>query len=92
MAFENSYFIKNNSEFVREFSLENPAPLFRKKFEINNFKKAVLRVCGLGYGYYYINGKKATEDLFVAPVSNFEKTLWYTEYDVTNLLKKGATE
>ena len=52
-------------------------------------KSAKLNICGLGYAYVWLNGKKVTEDLFTAPVSNYSKTLWYNTYDVTNLLNKG---
>lgn len=89
MAFENASFIKCDIPFYREFKSENPAPMFRKKFVVDNFEKAEIRVCGLGYGYYFINGKKVTEDLFTSPVSDYSKTLWYNEYDVSRLLVSG---
>lgn len=89
MIFEHAVFIKPNVPFKREFSLENHAPMFRKKFIIDRAGEASLYVCGLGYGYYYINGKKVTEDLFTAPVSDYRKTLWYNRYDVTELLQEG---
>lgn len=65
------------------------APMFRKKFYIDETKDAKLFVCALGYGYCYINGKKVTDDLFTAPVSDYNKTLWYNVYDVSELLTKG---
>lgn len=46
-------------------------------------------MAALGYGYFYINGKKVTEDLFLAPVSNYTKTVWYTSHDVSHLLQEG---
>ena len=46
-------------------------------------------VCGLGYAYYYINGTAVSGDRFTAPVSDYNKTLWYNTYDVTDLLKEG---
>lgn len=41
---------------AREDSNEiNPAPLFRKTFELKKeVKNAVLRICGLGLACYYI--------------------------------------
>ena len=87
--FDNAVFIKPDMEFKREFSYKNCAPLFRKKFLVNELKTAKIYVCGLGYGYYYINGEAVSEDLFTAPVSNYNKTIWYNVYDVTDLLKKG---
>ena len=88
--FENINFIKADIPFVNEFDREkSPCVMFRKKFGIKNFKKAKVFVCGLGYGYYYINGKKITEDLFTAPVSDYTKTLWYNVYNVTEFLQAG---
>ncbi len=89
MEFGSAVFIKPDIKFQREFSFANTAPLFRKSFDLADVSKATLRVCGLGYAYYFINGEPVTKDLFVAPVSNYNKTLWYTAYDVTHLLKKG---
>ncbi|MBR4173652.1 MAG: family 78 glycoside hydrolase catalytic domain, partial [Clostridia bacterium] len=85
MIFDNISFIKPN----RSMADGNIAPMFRKKISLDKTDGAKLYVCALGYGIFYINGKKATEDLFIAPVSDYEKTLWYTSYDVSHLLKKG---
>ena len=89
MIFENLNFIKPNVPFVSEYSLENYAPMFRKTFTLDSTEDAKLFVCGLGYAYYYINGKNITKDLFTAPVSDYNETLWYNIYDVSSLLKKG---
>jgi len=89
MPFDYGVFIKPDIEFKREFSLNDNAPMFRKKFTQGSFCDAKLRICGLGIAYCWINGKKVTEDLFTAPVSNYCKTLWYNEYDVTNFLQEG---
>ncbi len=89
MIFENALFIKPDVPFEHEFSLENYAPMFRKTFTLDSTEDAKLFVCGLGYAYYYINGKNITKDLFIAPVSDYNKTLWYNTYDVSSLLKEG---
>ncbi len=66
------------------------APMFRRKFRIDaHIESAVLHVCGLGYGYYYLNGAPVSDDLFTAPVSDYRKTLWYNTYDVTDKLNEG---
>ncbi|MBQ7839971.1 MAG: family 78 glycoside hydrolase catalytic domain [Lachnospiraceae bacterium] len=87
--FENIRFMKPPITLAKEFTGKNHAPLFRKKFQLDEVKNARLYVCGLGYGYYYINGRPVSEDLFTAPVSNYTKTLWYNTYDVTGLLIPG---
>lgn len=76
MFLNTSDFIKTDKKINFEYTGFNVAPMFRKKFKLTETKSAKLYVCGLGYGYYYINGKKATEDLFISPVSDYNKTLW----------------
>lgn len=88
MPFSNVNFIKVN----RLFDPKTPgfAPLFRRKFNITeNIKSATVHVCGLGYANYFLNDTPVTEDMFIAPVSDYRKTLWYNSYDVTDKLKKG---
>ncbi len=89
MVFENVHFIKCKEPFSKEFSFKNMAPMFRKKVNISEFENVKIRICGLGYAHCYLNGKKITEDLFIAPISNYNKTLWYNEYDVSELICKG---
>jgi alpha-L-rhamnosidase len=73
-----------------EFSLYDPLPLFRREFELSeDVEQARIFVQSPGFASYYINGKNITEDIFISAVSNYDKILWYNEYDVTSLLKKG---
>lgn len=87
--FENIQFIKSNASFIAEYTQDAPAIMFRRRFSLGEFKKAEIYVCALGYGYFYINGEKITQDLFIAPVSDYNKTLWFNRYDVTDLLNNG---
>lgn len=89
MIFDNISFIKSSEKFKPEFTGRNIAPMFRKKFSLKKTNDAKLYVCGLGYGYYYINGKIVSNDLFTAPVSDYRKTLWYNVYNVSELLQEG---
>lgn len=89
MSFENIAFIKPDRPLNQTYTGKNYAPQFRKVASIQKTGRAILSVCGLGYGLYYINGKPVTEDKFIAPVSDYTKTLWYTTYDVTDLLEDG---
>jgi len=89
MIFSNASFIKGDFPLVRELEFKNQAPMFRKKFALTSKNNAKLYVCGLGYGYYYINGKPVSPDLFTAPVSDYRHTLWYNVYDVSDLLNVG---
>ena len=87
--FANTTFIKSGARFVAEYTEHAPAPMFRRRFSLGSFQKAEVIVCALGYGVFSINGKRITEDRFTAPVSDYNRTLWYTRYDVTALLREG---
>ncbi len=88
MIFDRINFIKTNRKFIH--AEPGFAPMFRRKFTVSEpIESAVVHVCGLGYGYYWLNGQLVTEDLFIAPVSDYRKTLWYTSYDVTDKLQEG---
>lgn len=89
--FERAKFMKPDVSFVREYTGRESAPAFRRAFYLTELdtRDAVLRVCGLGVGRFWINGKSVTEDLFIAPVSDYNKTLWVNEYNVGNFLQYG---
>jgi len=67
-----------------------PAPLFRKDFEIK--KKVVsARVYVSGTGYYemFINGKRVGENYLDPGYTHFDKRILYVTHDVTSLIKDG---
>lgn len=84
------HFIKPDLPFEAGFRREDHAPLFRKRFLWNGTaREAKIRICALGVGYCYLNGRRISADLFTAPVSDYAKTLWYNTYDVSTLLQSG---
>ena len=89
MAFERARFIKANRPFVWDYQEKDLAPMFRREFELGSFASAELSLVALGFGAFYLNGEKLTEDLFISPTSDYEKTLWYMTYDVTKWLRPG---
>ncbi|MBQ3096914.1 MAG: family 78 glycoside hydrolase catalytic domain, partial [Kiritimatiellae bacterium] len=46
-------------------------------------------MCALGLGEIFLNGRPIAPDRFLSPYSDYRKTLWYTEHDVTLLLRPG---
>ena len=65
------------------------APYMRTKFTLGRVKRAVMYACGLGVAEYYINGKR-TDDYYIdPPLTNYEKTVLYRHFDVTDLLNEG---
>lgn len=86
--FENAEFIKPAIKFNKDD--KTYAPMFRKIFDADcEIHSAELFVCGLGIGYFYINGRAVPDNLFTAPVSDYNKTLWFNRYDVSDCLKHG---
>lgn len=88
-VFDGINYIKAKNSFDRNTSVNDNAPLFRKKFYLDKVDNATIYVQGLGYAYFYINGTIITEDMFLSPQSNYNQILWYNKYDVSHLLKKG---
>ncbi len=68
---------------------KNTAPMFRRKFFAPETKNAKLYFCPLGIGYCYINGKSVSADVLSPAISDYNKTLWYNEYDVSEILVPG---
>lgn len=72
------------------YTFDDPLPFFRREFESDGeIESAKIFVQSPGFATYYINGKPITEDIFISATSDYKKILWYDEYDVTPLLKKG---
>lgn len=88
-VFQSAHFIKPSIPFDPMYRKKNLAPMFRKKVVLDDVQNAKLYVCGLGYAYFYINGRAVSSDLFTAAVGQYDKTLWYHTYDVSQLLVKG---
>ena len=75
-------------------------PYVRGNFELGNFEKAVITVCGVGFYNFYINGQRGSEDLFVTLYTDYSEhkmpfgevlrhRLICQRYDITSLLQKG---
>lgn len=65
-------------------------PLFRKEFVLDDSpRRATLRIIGLGDHDARVNGKRLSETGINQPWSQYEKTIYYQEFDVTRLVKPG---
>jgi len=87
-VFGNAKYVKATKS-ASDYSLYDPAPIFRKEFSVGSFEKARIFVQSPGTARYYINGHDVTEDLFISAISDYSKILWYNEYEVTHLLREG---
>lgn len=66
-------------------SLQNRHILFRKKFNINSYKTAVMKITADDYYKLYINGVFVTQ----GPASSYPSAYYYNEIDVSDFLVSG---
>jgi len=80
----------NNAKWIANKDSGDTAPLFRKEFTLREKPSSVtLKICGLGLYTAAINGKPVTDEVLTPPLSRFDKTVYYNEYDVLSLLDRG---
>lgn len=64
--------------------------LLRRSFNVTKKgNKYLLKVIGLGTAIYYLNEKRITDSVLLTPVSDYQKTLYFDTFDVTNLIEEG---
>jgi hypothetical protein len=67
-----------------------PCPIFRKAFPLDDQPAAATaRVIGLGHFEISVNGKRVGESLINQPWSQYNRTLYWQEFDLGPLLQKG---
>ena len=71
---------------------DSACPLFRKEFTLNsNLQTAVLRIIGLGDYEVSLNGRRLAATAINQPWSDYEKTLYYRDFDLTPALVPAQT-
>ncbi|WP_106829413.1 family 78 glycoside hydrolase catalytic domain [Parabacteroides pacaensis] len=74
-----------------DFYKDDPAPLFRKTFEIKKTVSAArLYIAGLGYYEANLNGSKIGDRVLDPGWTNYGKQILYSTYDITSMLQQGA--
>lgn len=67
-------------------------PVFRRRFELHQkVQKAVLRLSAHGVYDAQANGRSVTENRFMPGLTSYYYRIQMQEYDVTALLREGAT-
>ncbi len=70
---------------------QHGTPMFRKEFRVGGTpRRAVLRVIGLGDFDPTINGRRVTPTGINQPWSQYERTVYWSEFDVTKLVRGGS--
>jgi hypothetical protein len=68
-----------------------PMPLFRRDFTLGGpVEHAFLSIVGLGHHAVSVNGREAHASMLDPGWTDYRKTVLYTTYDVTDLLRPGA--
>ncbi len=68
-----------------------PLPLFRKEFSVDaKPRKATLRIVGLGDYDPRVNGARLADTGINQPWSQYEKTIYYRDFDITSSVQPGA--
>ena len=71
------------------FYQDDPSPLFRKKLFVNKkIKEAKLYITSAGYNAVFINDKRVGKNILDPAWTDYSKRIYYTEYDVIDLLTK----
>ncbi|MBE6259535.1 MAG: alpha-L-rhamnosidase [Prevotella sp.] len=67
--------------------------ILRRSFRpYKTVRQAELRICGLGFYEASINGQKVGESEFAPTWSDYDKTVYFNTYDVTQLIRQGDNE
>jgi alpha-L-rhamnosidase len=75
---------------TEDFYQEDPAPLFRKKFDLpKKVTRARLYISGLGYFQASVNGSVIGDHVLEPGWTGYSKRILYTTRDVTDQLRQG---
>lgn len=66
------------------------APYLRTKFTLGTFEKAVIYTAGLGCASYFVNGVRVEDTYLDPPSTNYNKTVYYRCFDLTDYLQEGG--
>jgi alpha-L-rhamnosidase len=82
---------KKNPEKEEDFYKDNPAPLFRREFELEKpVKKARLYISGLGYYQAYLNSRRIGDFCLDPAWTVYSKRVFYSTYDITEHINTGS--
>ncbi|NCB06999.1 MAG: alpha-L-rhamnosidase [Bacteroidia bacterium] len=88
--------ILENSEWQAQWittreEIVHASPLLRKEFQVDKkIEQAFVYVTASGFYELFLNGKKVGDHVLDPGVTDYRKTVLYSTYDVTSMLKKGA--
>jgi len=83
--------VSNDPRIGKKVKERAVVPYFRKEFTISKrLKEAYLFISGLGHYTAFINGDKTGTGYLTPGWTNYDKSVLYNSYDITELLQQGA--
>lgn len=70
----------------------NPATYYRKRFTVHRVAPTFAYCCGLGLFELRVNGVKAGDCELDCPFTDYDRSLFYRAYEITELLAVGENE
>lgn len=67
----------------------NPATYLYKDFFLEKIEKTYIHLAGLGLFVLRINGRRVSDDVLNCPFCNYDKTVLYANYNITDYLVFG---
>ena len=84
---------QTKAEWEKANPLSRRSIILRRSFKpYKTVKHAELRICGLGFYEATINGEKVGSSEFAPTWSDYDKTVFFNVYDVTQQIKQGDNE
>ena len=84
---------ETKAEWNQADPLSRQSIILRRSFwPYKTVKHAELRICGLGFYEATINGQKVGESEFAPAWSDYDKTVYFNTYDVTEYIHSGDNE
>jgi hypothetical protein len=84
---------KTKAEWDKAEPLSRRSIILRRSFKpYKTVKHAELRICGLGFYEATINGQKVGTSEFAPTWSDYDKTVFFNVYDVTQQIQQGDNE
>ena len=84
---------QTKSEWDKAAPLSRRSIILRRSFKpYKAVKHAELRICGLGFYEATINGQKVGTSEFAPTWSDYDKTVFFNVYDVTQHIRQGDNE
>jgi alpha-L-rhamnosidase len=69
---------------------KTPCPLMRSTFILKeNPTSGIVRIVGLGHYELFLNGKRVGSTVIKQPWSQYDKTIYWQEFDISKLVRRG---